>query len=707
MNNGNSRVTLIVIVVFLVLCLCLCLAMVCFGGIALGIYAIEEDGGLDISVSGTPTPVVIRPTALPTQPIAGKSDLLPDQSDQPNLEPLPTEVEDSSRYPIQVVPVQMDTLETLENTIVPINDFLDLAERLEGKHDIPVTVAGPSTPYQIGDVERFWVTNTDTDENFEIEAVLGYETEHAYFWFDRDVVYDHDELVALAETFENKIYPTNRAFFGSEWNPGVDNDPHLYIIFASGLGRSLAGYFSSVDEYHPLAHEYSNAHETFMLNADNIELDDEFTYGVLAHEFQHMIHWYQDRNESTWMNEGFSELSMLLNEYTVGGSDYIFSDNPDLQLNDWPNDQNATSPHYGAAFLFVTYFLDRFGEQATQALVGHPANGMASVDAVLAELAFSDPQTGEVLGADDVFIDWAVTNYLQDGSLGDGRYIYHNYASVPRFDETETIRSCQGGMLTRDVRQYGTDYIRITCDGDTILNFEGSIQTAVLPEDAYSGDYAFWSNKGDESDMTLTRSFDFSDHTGPLTLSYRTWYDLEEGYDYLYLVASTDGQNWQILTTPSGTDEDPSGNSYGWGYNGLSGGDGNWIKEEVDLSAYAGGEVLVRFEYVTDAAVNGEGLLLDDIAIPEIGYFSDFENDAGGWEAAGFVRIQNVLPQTYRVALISYGDQSSVEYITLDADNSAQIPISIGGDVDEVVLVVTGTTRYTRQPAAYRFEFLP
>ena len=35
-------------------------------------------------------------------------------------------------------------------------------------------------------------------------------------------------------------------------------------------------------------------------------------------------------------------------------------------------------------------------------------------------------------------------------------------------------------------------------------------------EMAYSGKMAFWSNKGDESDMTLTREFDFSSASGPL-----------------------------------------------------------------------------------------------------------------------------------------------------------------------------------------------
>jgi hypothetical protein len=230
------------------------------------------------------------------------------------------------------------------------------------------------------------------------------------------------------------------------------------------------------------------------------------------------------------------------------------------------------------------------------------------------------------------------------------------------------------------------------------------MQVGVIPEDPHSGEYAFWSNKGDESDMMLTRKFDFSDYDGPLTMTYWVWYDIEEDYDYLYLEASSDGENWQILTTPSGTAEDPSGASFGWAYNGTSPG---WIQENVDLSQFAGKEVQIRFEYVTDAAVNGEGLLLDDVAIPEIDYFTDFEYDDGGWESAGWVRLQNILPQTYRLALIKFGDSTRVERISLSADNVAEIPIQIGEAVDEVVLVVTGTTRYTRQNAPYRFELQP
>jgi hypothetical protein len=114
--------------------------------------------------------------------------------------------------------------------------------------------------------------------------------------------------------------------------------------------------------------------------------------------------------------------------------------------------------------------------------------------------------------------------------------------------------------------------------------------------------------------------------------------------------------------------------------------------------------VQVRFEYVTDAAINGEGLLLDDIAIPEIDYQSDFEKDDGGWDAAGFVRIENGLPQIFRLALILKGKDTTVQTIPISPDQTARIPLSIGSDVSEAVLLVTGTTRFTRELAYYSVE---
>ena len=102
----------------------------------------------------------------------------------------------------------------------------------------------------------------------------------------------------------------------------------------------------------------------------------------------------------------------------------ILLTNPDTQLNDWPNDPNGTIPHYGNSFLFVTYFMDRFGSEATKALVGDDLNGLESIDNVLAGLGIVDPEIGAPVGADDVFLDWVVTNYLVDEYNVDERFSY-------------------------------------------------------------------------------------------------------------------------------------------------------------------------------------------------------------------------------------------------------------------------------------------
>ncbi len=595
--------------------------------------------------------------------------------------------------------ISSETLELLETTIVPPNKPKELACRLEGKCAVPDVMALTAASRVVGETDTFWVTNVETNENTEVNATLRYVTPHVYFWVQNDVSYDEGEMTALVDEFENKIYPTDREFFGSEWSPGIDGDVHIYILYARGLGASIAGYFSSADSLHPLVHEYSNAHEMFLFNADNTFLGDEFTYGVLAHEFQHMIHWNQDLNETSWLNEGSSELAAFLNGYDTGGFDWLYIHNPDLQLNDWPNDQDATSPHYGAGFLFMTYFLDRFGEDATKSLVKDPANGLDSVEDVLREIHAVDPVTGQPITADDFFMDWAVTNFLLDDSVGDGRYVYNRYPDASRASATETLSTCPQSAFTRNVHQYGVDYLAIECEGDYTLSFAGSTVTGLLPVDPYSGDYAFWSNKGDESDMTLTREFDFTQAGGRIDLTFKTWYDIETDYDYVYLEVSEDGNTWQIITTPSGTAEDPSGNSYGWGYNDVTNG---WIEETVDLSQFAGKKVFVRFEYVTDAAVNGEGFLLDDVSVEATGYRSDFEADDGGWVAEGFVRVKNVLPQTFRLALIQTKD-SSVIMIPVNPDQTAEIPLSLKPG-EKAYLVVTGTTRFTRELGAYQIE---
>lgn len=672
-----KNITIIIIlsvIAIIVLCCCLCL-------VAIGVFSLAQ---IDDYSAWQDNPLPIDIPVLP--PITQ-----PTQTYNPDFIQKPGDDQLTLAY---------ETLSTLQNTFVPENDPRELAARLKNVKFIPETVPN-ETDFQVGDKKDFWVTNVDTNENRQITAILQYATENSFFWFEEGVKFNAKDLEILATSFEKDIIPTNREFFGTEDIPGIDEDHRLYVLFATDLGSSLAGYFSSADSLPPEVHQYSNAHEMFLLNADNVYLDEEFTFGVLAHEYQHMIHFFRDRNETSWLNEGFSELAAFLNNYYDSGFDFYYLQNTDVQLNDWPNDSDATIAHYGSSFLFVNYFLNRFGEEATKLLVKHENNGLDSLDDVLKSIDARDPSTNQPVSSDDLFVDWIITNYLNDENVGDGHYVYKNYSRMTRATITETIDSCNFPYLQRTVSQYGIDYIELSCDQEFKLTFKGSAITNVIPESSYSGNYAFWSNKGDESHMVLSQKFNFSNISSPISMTFMTWYDIEVDYDYLYLTASVDGENWDIVQTTTCTTENPSGNSYGCGFNGVS---NSWVKQYVDLSPYAGNQVELRFEYITDAAVNGEGLLIDDIEIPAIAYQTDFEENDGGWKAEGWARISNYLPQTYELVLIEFKG-GEVKITRLDGMENQEINIPINGKLNnKTILLVSGTTRYTRQKALYEIS---
>ena len=680
MNQPKSKSSMRpwIIAIVVVLC-CICLMVISIGG-----YAYYYLGKNNIFGSG-----------LPGQPSnSGNNNASPQTS-------VPV-----ARTPVGSV--SNEALNTLDQTTIPYDDLYDLACRLKNICNVPHALPAPATPIQIGSQQKFWLLNEDTAANFQVNAALRYITPHSYFWVEAGVQANDKDIKALMDTFENKIYPTDRQFFGSEWTPGVDNDPHIYVLYAGGIGRSVGGGFAEPDEYNPLVYKYSNGHEMFVFNSDNERLSDEYTYGTLAHEFQHMIHWSLDPGETAWMNEGFSQVAMFLNSYSIGGSDSSYAQNPDIPLTNWSSLSDSpfiTDEHYGQSFLFLLYFLDRFGAPATQALVKDKEHGLPSVNDTLKNLNITDPQTGTPITADDVVMDWLVAMYLKDGSVSDGRYTYHNYPSAPQTHATRTVTTCPQSPVNLSVNQYGVEYIDISCVGNYTLSFKGSTEINLLPAAPHSGKYVFWSNAGDESDTTLTHDFDFTNFAAPIQMSYWTWYELEKGYDYAYLEASTDGQRWDVIHTPSCFDKDTSGNAYGCGYTGKSGGGDAalWLNETVDLSQYAGRKVQLRFEYVTDPEVNYSGFLLDDVSIPAIHYTSDFETYAGGWQSKGFVRVTNELPQTFRVALILKGDKTTVQNITLTSDQTADIPLSLQTG-QNAVLVVTGTQDFTRLLTGFILE---
>lgn len=613
-------------------------------------------------------------------------------------------------------PGQMDTaqarrmLDRLDQNHVPQADPIDLAVRFF-RIERPESILGyEADVLEVGAQSAFWILNDDTSQVQEVDAVLAGATDHVYFWIDTRVSYETHLVNTITQVFEERIYPQSRAFLGSEWTPGVDGDPHLYILYSKELGSSVAGYFSPQDEYPPSVHEFSNGHEMFYINADALSLEGEKIQATLAHEFQHMIHWNLDRNEETWLNEGFSELSVLINGYDNAGFDVLYAYFPDQTLTQWPAGPGSAGPNYGQAFLFMTYFYDRFGPEITKALLSNPSNGLISIDETLQDEGIIDPDTHAPLSSEVLFRDWAVSLALQDPDVADGRYGLQSYTGAPRASIDQEIRRCPTDQQVRQVNQYGVDLIRIRCEGEYTLAFQGIDEIPVLPEEPHSGEFAFWSGRGDDSHMIMERSFDFGALDGEIELAFWTWFDLEDDYDYLYLTISVDdGETWEILRAPSSTDRNPYGNSYGWGYTGRSGGEETpeWIEELVDLSDYAGKEVRLRFEYITDAAVNGEGFLLDDVRIPAIAYEEDFERGPGDWQEDGFLHFYNRIPQTYQLALITRGESIHVVPIELDAQQRTTIDLRLTDDVEDVILVVAGTTRHSWQAASYAVEIEP
>ena len=215
--------------------------MVCFICVAFtaaGVYLLTQP--VRTVTSQQPGPV--GSTAQPVDP--GQPSLTPNSPDR-TVTPeapktLPSILEGAER-----------TENTLNTAIVPIADRRDLAERLSGTKNFPETIPAPSSPRQVGDRQSFYVLNTDSNAKTEMPATLQYITPHLYFWVGDSIQFNAAELKNLAETFESRIYPTDREFFGTEWSPGVDNDVHLYILFTRGMGNSVAGFFSSADEYPP------------------------------------------------------------------------------------------------------------------------------------------------------------------------------------------------------------------------------------------------------------------------------------------------------------------------------------------------------------------------------------------------------------------------------------------------------------------------
>ena len=575
-------------------------------------------------------------------------------------------------------------------------DRLDLARRYRGVAD-PRSQVQLSPPV-IGQDEEFHIVllSSDPDEppdTTTITATLRATSEHAYFFFQDEDAVPQSAIDDAVQAFEAEVWPVVTSAFGLPAVPGVDGDPRIVILHAD-IG-SASGYVSGVDAFPTEVIARSNQRELIYLNLSLKPLGSAGYNGILAHELQHLIHQRHDAGEEGWVNEGLSEVAGNL--VNAGSSSFsAFLDRPDTQLNAWTQGTDSGA-HYGASSLFFHYLLEQTGGHARD-LAAEPADGIAGIEAFLA--ASGDGRSfAQLVG------DWAVANFLD---RPDGPYGYRDRAvSAASTDHSDGLGNADG-----EVSQFAADYPELDADdfsGAPVFVFDGAQQVPQVAAlaDADSDGALWWSNRGDSIDATLTRELDLTS-VDQATLTFRAWFDIERWYDYGYVaISQDDGETWTALAGGETRTDDAIGVSFGPGYTGRSGGGDTprWLDERIDLSDYAGARILLRFEYITDDAVSGPGWALDDIAVPEIGFFDGGEADVGGWRFEGFQRLTEPLPQRFELRLITLGPAPAVEAVALDARNRARIPLTgLGSDYSSAIIVIVATTPGTTEPGRYQYE---
>src|SRR6266496_2675035 len=148
-NTSSSSTPKIIAVVVAILVCCSCIAIAAAG--ILGFSAFRNVKDIQTILTPSVPPVENTTTPVPTA-----------QIDRPPVDD-----------------VSHDTIDTLLQTQVPENDPYELACRLQAICNVPKTI--PAKAYKLGDKEKFWINNSDTNDNTQISATLRYITPHSYF----------------------------------------------------------------------------------------------------------------------------------------------------------------------------------------------------------------------------------------------------------------------------------------------------------------------------------------------------------------------------------------------------------------------------------------------------------------------------------------------------------------------------------------------
>ena len=505
-----------------------------------------------------------------------------------------------------------------------------------------------------------------------------------------DVIYGKN-LTYTVDEFDNNIWGTDTEFFGMYADrPGPLDDYKIQILIFNirdGLFWDpvnapwfIQGYFWS------FASELNNANIFHMdtwqwyarLGPQPPPSTHSYEYeGTFAHEFQHLIHYDVDSDEMVWVNEGCSTLAEYICGYGFSPghiSDYLIYW-WDTSLVIWEDYLS----NYGAAFLWTFYMYEHYGgAELIWDIVHEQANGIEGYNKVL-----KDHHIKKTF--DEIFQDWAIANYLDDTTFADGIYGYYDLDIpsadtewydipfviwmwdylYPWFDiSVDTYPNYGYNYPYGTSLPYTVNYVEFYNYGPKMeLYFDGDDYCGVF---AHSGMYQWYSDGTEYSWFRLGQTFDLTSVT-EATLKFWSNYEIETNWDYGYVeVHDLDTDEWYTLPglatistipepqdNPNCPDEfEPTTYLAAGRWHAFTGFSGGWYQEEMDLTPFAGHTIELYFTYWTDPYTLELGWYVDDIEIPEIGFFDDVESGASGWTYTGWDVSTGVLENDFGVSFL-------------------------------------------------------
>ena len=236
------------------------------------------------------------------------------------------------------------------------------------------------------------------------------------FYLDTSVSYNSsvEQLIEDLSTAWALIYPTVRATFGTEPPASFNSLGNDITVLISPVVDS-AGFFYSGDLYAPsqVVGGVSNQRKMFYLQYNPTDLSTESLASTMAHEFQHMINFYQRRvnnlEEEDWLNESMSGYAEHVCGYKVSTNNQskglqmnqFFADieSMPLVIDPWPGEH----ANYGQVYLFGTWLGQQYGTN------GSLVNLLTSKNVGIAAVAGVTGETFET-----TFAKWMVALQVND-----------------------------------------------------------------------------------------------------------------------------------------------------------------------------------------------------------------------------------------------------------------------------------------------------